>query len=139
MEHTIQKGKFKLPDPFLLRDSAVRHSLDHWPQLYKLSDEELQRQFNGVGPDRWPEDLRLMLSEILEDVLEAVEVHDADYAIGGTEEDFHEANKILGKNVRRLARKKYPWWKPRRLFLIEVSYIMTDVTDKYGWEGWNKR
>lgn len=131
--------KFVLPDALELRKSAVKYSLEHWQQLYRLTDEELREQFNGVGPDRWPEDLRTMLSEILWDVQEAVEIHDVDYYLGGDEKAFHEANRVLGRNVRKLARKKYHWWKPRRWFLIEVSRIMEEATDKYGWEGWNKR
>ena len=131
--------KFVLPDPLELRESAVKYSLEHWSQLYRLTDEELREQFNGVGPDRWPEEFRLVLSDVLEDVLEAVEIHDVDYYLGGDEKAFHEANRILGRNVRKLARRKYGWWKPRRWFLIEVSKVMTELTDKYGWEGWNKR
>lgn len=130
---------FVLPDPLELRESAARNSLEHCDVLYKVTDEELREQFNGVGPDRWPKEIRNILSGILWDVLEAVEIHDVDYYIGGDRDEFHEANLVLGKNVRKLARRKYRWWKPRRWFLVELSYRMTELTERYGWEGWNKK
>lgn len=128
----------KLPDAFKLRESASNYGLEHTYVLYKYPDEVLLEQYNGVGPDRWPPEMRDILSWLLEDVLEAVEIHDMDYFQGGDREKFHEANAILGVNVRTLARKKYHWWHPRRWFLKEISYKLTEWTDKYGWEGWNK-
>ena len=128
----------KLPDALELRDSAKKYELKHLDVLYAYPDEVLIEQYNGVGPDRWPEVFRDILSWLLEDVLEAVEIHDMDYYRGGTKDDFHEANSVLGQNVRRLARKKYGWWRPRRYLLRKVSYKLTEWTDKYGWEGWNK-
>jgi len=127
-----------LPTALELRESASNYGLDHTYVLYKYPDEVLIEQYNGIGPDRWPEALRDILSWLLEDVLEAVEIHDMDFFQGGNEEKFHEANAVLGKNVRKLARKKYPWWRPRRYFLKKLSYKLTEWTDKYGWEGWNK-
>lgn len=127
-----------LPTAFELRESATKYKLEHLEVLYKYPDEILVEQYNGVGPDRWPDAIRDIVSWLLEDVLEAVEVHDMDYYQGGGEKEFHEANEVLGENVRRLARKKYSWWNPRRWFLKKLSYKLTEWTDKYGWEGWNK-
>jgi hypothetical protein len=128
----------KLPTALELKESAIRYDLLHIEVFDKVTDEEVIEQYNGVGPDRWSDELRDILSWLLEDVLEAVEVHDLDYYIGGTEEQFHEANYVLGKNVRLLAKKKYGWWRPRRWFLKKLSYKLAEWTDKYGWEGWTK-
>ena len=132
------KSEQNLPDALSLRESAKKYGLKHVEVLYKYCDEVLIAQYNGVGPNRWPEEVRDILSWLLEDVLEAVEIHDMDYYQGGDEKAFHEANMVLGENVRILARKKYRWWRPRRYFLREISYKLTEWTDKYGWEGWNK-
>lgn len=127
-----------LPTALELRASATKYKLEHLDVLYKYPDEVLIEQYNGVGPDRWPEEIRDVISWLLEDVLEAVEIHDMDYYQGGDEAVFHEANFVLGENVRTLAKKKYSWWRPRRWFLKKLSYKLTEWTDKYGWEGWNK-
>ena len=128
-----------LPGALELKESAKKYGLLHAEVLDEYPDEILVEQYNGVGPDRWPKEARNVLSWLIRDVLEAVEVHDMDYYKGGDERAFHEANEVLGRNVRKLARKKYGWWRPRRWFLHELSYKMAEWTDKYGWEGWNKR
>lgn len=127
-----------LPTALELRESATKYKLEHLDVLYAYPDEVLVEQYNGVGPDRWPPEVRDIVSWLLEDVLEAVEIHDMDYHRGGDEAAFHEANEVLGRNVRDLARKKYGWWRPRRWFLNKLSYKLSEWTDKYGWEGWNK-
>lgn len=128
----------KLPDALELRESAKKLGLKHVDVLYKYCDEVLIAQYNGVGPNRWPEEVRDILSYLLKDDLESVEIHDMDYYQGGDEKAFHEANRVLGENTRTVAKKKYHWWNPRRWFLKEISYKLTEWTDKYGWEGWNK-
>lgn len=128
----------RLPTALELRESATKYKLEHLDVLYSYPDEILVDQYNGVGPDRWPHEVRDIVSWLLEDVLEAVEIHDMDYYRGGDRAKFFEANAVLGKNVRRLARRKYSWWNPRRWFLKKLSHKLTEWTDKYGWEGWNK-
>lgn len=128
----------KLPTALELRESATKYKLEHVDVLYAYPDETLIEQYNGVGPDRWPAEVRDIISWLLEDVLEAVEIHDMDYYQGGSEDQFHEANEVLGENVRTLAKKKYSWWSPRRWFLKKLSYKLTEWTDRYGWEGWTK-
>lgn len=128
----------ELPGALELRESAKKYGLKHLPVLYKYCDAVLIAQYNGVGPDRWPPIIRDVLSWALEDVLEAVLTHDMDYYQGGDEKAFHEANEVLGDNVRTLAKKKYGWWRPRRYLLKKISYKLTEWTDKYGWEGWHK-
>lgn len=122
-----------------LIDEADRLGLARADVLHAYPMQVIVEQFNGVGPDRWPEAARDILTWLLQDVQAAVIVHDMDFHRGGSKDDFHEANKALGKNVRKIARAKYGWYKPRRWFLKELSYKLTEWTDKYGWEGWNKK
>ena len=139
MAETAEKVEnLALPTALELKKSALKLSLKHSEVLNEYDDETLIEQYNGVGPDRWSEELRDILSWLLEDVLEAVITHDMDYYKGGTEGQFHEANEVLGGNVRLIARKKYSWWNPRRWFLKKLSYKLTEWTDRYGWAGWNK-
>lgn len=122
-----------------MKETADKLGLLHAQILSEYPLEVLVREFNGVGPDRWPAELRDVLTWLLKDVLEAVFIHDMDYYKGGTKEEYHESNLVLGKNVRKLARKRYGWWRPRRWFLTRLSHKITEWTDKYGWEGWNKK
>ena len=135
----VDAQAFELPSVMELKESAIHYKLEHADVLLEYDDDTIYSEFNGVGPDRWSPALRNVLTWILRDVLEGVLVHDLDYHKGGDEQAFHESNRALGKNTRKLARKKYGWWRPRRWFLVKLSYKLTEWTDRYGWEGWNKK
>lgn len=120
-----------------LRALARRFRLEHMSSVEAFSDEEILREYNGVGPDRWPAFARIVLSAILFDALPAVLVHDMDYVVGGDEWVFHESNRVLGRNVRAIAVEKRRPWDPRRWFLFPVSWIMPWLTDLFGKPGWN--
>lgn len=129
---------YGMPTVAELIKNAEKYRLKHREVLSEFTYEEICDEYNGFGPDRWSQELRDIASWIFQDVLEAVIVHDMDYVKGGTREQFLEANAALAKNVRRLARKKYGWWKARRYFLYVSSVKMEQLTNKFGWEGWNK-
>ena len=129
---------YGIPDVAELISRAEKYKLKHREVLNEFTYEQICDEFNGVGPDRWSQELRDILSWVFQDVLEAVMVHDMDYVKGGTHEEFLEANAVLAKNVRRLARKKYHWWQARRYFLYVSSVKMEQLTNEFGWEGWNK-
>lgn len=130
--------KIRLPSCRELKASAKKLGLRRVDTLDKVSDETMEEEFNGVGPDSWPALLRDILSYVLEDVLEAVLVHDMDYVVGGDEAEFHDSNKALEDNVRLIAKKKYHFWNARRYFLRELAPKLREWTDDYGWPGWNK-
>ena len=104
----------------------------------KLTEAEIEKEFNYIGPDRLPETIRLMLSYMHTAVLAAVLIHDLDYAIGGSKNEFYEANKRLKKNMKlclKNHRKDFTfigYWIER--FHVWVAY---KLCNKYGYTGWN--
>lgn len=130
--------EYGMPTVVDLVNRANEYRLKHREVLLEFTYEQLCEGYNGIGPDRWSQELRDIASWIFQDILEAVIIHDMDYVKGGTREQFFEANAVLAKNVRRLARKKYHWWEARRYFLYVSSVKMEQLTNKFGWEGWHK-
>ena len=131
-------SEFSLPSVHSLVKKAEKYDLWHLWSVKTIPEDELEKDYNGVGPDRWSPRLRNALSWLLQDVLEAVLIHDADYTIGGSYEDFLEANAVLCDNICILARKKYGFWRLRRYFLLALAPQIEQLTNRYGWEGWHK-
>lgn len=135
---TIEAQKLKpLPSIFTLVASAKKMNLDGCNVFNEFTDKELEEQYNGVGPDRFPAYIRDVLSYLLWDCLEGVAIHDLDYCKGGTIGEFHEANARLKRNTRKIARIKFKWYEFRRWKLYIVAPILQRATEKYGLEGWN--
>lgn len=128
---------FRLPSVHELVKRAEKYNLWHLHSLQQIPEDRLLDDYNGVGPDRWPEWLRNAVSWLLQDILEAVIIHDEDYTIGGNYADFLEANAVLADNICILAKKKYGFWRIRRYFLLALAPQIEQLTNRYGWVGWN--
>ena len=126
-----------LPSIFELVESAKKLELDGCNVFDKFTREELEEQYNGVGPDRFAKWIRDALSYLLWDCLEGVAIHDMDYYEGGTIDEFHAANRRLKVNTRKIARKKFKWYQIKRWKLYFVAPVLYKATEKYGLEGWN--
>jgi hypothetical protein len=134
---TIEAQKLKpLPSIFTLVASAKKMNLDGCDVFDEFTDKELEEQYNGVGPDRFAKWIRDTLSYLLWDCLEGVAIHDMDYYKGGTLDEFHEANRRLKINTRKIARKKFKWYQIKRWKLYMVAPVLQRMTEKYGLEGW---
>lgn len=122
-----------------LKDDAIRLGLDGIEIFNEFTDEEIEKAFNYIGPDRFPEKLRLALSYLHRVVLPAVLIHDLDYTKGGTKTEFHQANKRLKKNMKkcvRANRKDYTWVGYQ--FAKVRIWAAYRLCEKYGYEGWPK-
>lgn len=130
----------RLPSWRELKVEAIRLNLDCNKVFAKLTDKEIEENFNYIGPDRLPEIIRLALSYLHKTVLPAVLIHDLDFYIGGTEEDFHAANKRLKDNMficLKANRKDFSWigyhverWHVKKAYKL---------CEKYGYTGWHKK
>ena len=126
-----------VPDVENLIKMAFFYQLSHREVLEEYTLDEIRAEYNGFGPDRWPHEVRDVLSWLLQDILEAVLVHDMDFVKGGDEKAFHEANKALERNMKKLARKKHGIFSLRRYFLLFLAPKIRELADLYGQEGWN--
>jgi hypothetical protein len=91
-----------------------------------ITDAEIERVFNGVGPEWLPWWLRKLLDHFFEVFLPAVWQHDYRYCHGdGTLIDFMAANRELTDNCRICADAEYGALNPLR-------YLARAVGEKFG-------
>lgn len=91
-----------------------------------ISDAEIERVYNGVGPEFLAGWMRKLLDFFFEIFIPAVWRHDQRFAHGdGTLKDFMEANRELSSNCRICADAEYGAWNPLR-------YLARWVGDKFG-------
>lgn len=91
-----------------------------------IPDAEIERVYNGVGPEFLAGWMRKLLDFFFEIFLPAVWRHDQRFAHGdGTLKDFMEANRELSSNCRICADAEYGAWNPLR-------YLARWVGEKFG-------
>lgn len=100
--------------------------------------QELAEIYNGIGPDRFPEKLRLALDKLHPSLLPAVFIHDIQYHVGGTKADFSASNELFKSNGRKMAFYNYAWYDPRRYIVWNKARFFGDLCQAFGWKGWNK-
>jgi hypothetical protein len=99
----------------------------------RITDEEIERVFNGVGPEWLPWWLRKLLDYFFEVFLPAVWVHDYRYSYGdGTLIDFMSANRELTDNCRICADAVYGALNPLRYLAYWVGEKFGKACDLFG-------
>jgi hypothetical protein len=99
----------------------------------------LEAIYNGCGPDWMPEFFREKLSDYLDFFEPAFLEHDYSFECSDhTNKGFHEANKRLYKNCKKLISARYSWWtepisKARRYLQARAIYR---ICDEFGWSAW---
>ena len=127
-----------LPTWTELRLLVDKIGLDSNDVFTKVSDEVIEREFNYIGADRTPKIIREMLSKFNVEILPAVLIHDLDYVVGGTTDDFFASNKRLRKNMLKCVyyhRKEISIF--RIILYIFKAFEFKRICDKFGLPGWN--
>ena len=107
--------------------------------LDKFSPAEIGRIYNGIGPDRFPDWLRELVTESAGIFEPAAVIHDVEYENGGTWRDFTEANGRFRRNCYRLVKAEYPWWSPLRYAWLNKARRWANYCQLFGWEGFHKK
>ena len=119
-----------------LVDEAKRLNLDGVELLDSIPESRLSDIYNGVGPDRFPWILRVILSICNICILPAVLIHDVEFSIGGTEDDFHHANIRLYNNAKTCILDKFNDSK----FLESLGFtkvaLFAKLCNIFGRRGW---
>lgn len=105
--------------------------------------EAIRASSNGIGPDRWPEDIRKVVTCFLDTFAEAAVVHDWEFSSSendGTLERWHEANARFEVNCRKLIRHKISAWRfLRRLQAQGVVNLLMDALESHkGRQAWEE-
>ena len=106
--------------------------------LDRFTAEAIGKIYNGIGPDRFPDWLRTIVTESAGIFEPATALHDADYDIGGTWQDFTDANERFRRNCYRLVKAEYPWWSPLRYAWLNRARRWANYCQLFGWEGFHK-
>ena len=100
---------------------------------------EIERIYNGLGPDRFPDWLREIIT-LANGLLEpAALIHDLRFHVGGTREDFTAANDEFRENCYTLVDAAYAWYDPRRYIWRFRAWRYAGYCQEFGWEGYTKK
>lgn len=106
--------------------------------LDRYSEAEIAEIYNGIGPDRFPDWLRKIVTESAELFEAAALIHDVEYDEGGTREQFAAANDRFRRNCYTLVKDRYGWYDPRRYLWMNKARRWSNYCELFGWSGWTK-
>lgn len=132
--------KFKaleLPQVKELISKARDYKLDNVEIIDRFTLTEVQKIYNGVGPDSFPDELRDALSNVNIECLPAVLIHDLEYYKGGTKEDFSKSNKRLKENMRKCVKENFFILNPLYWWYWFEARVFAKVCQEFGFVGWN--
>lgn len=116
----------------------------------QASPEEIDRFYNGTGPDRWPKEIRDRIDGYTKFYAPAVVIHDCDFAKSdGSENGLVMATERFRSNTKRLLKHYYPLWCVRwlkdseyrrtrsRLVALKVAMDI-GVSEKFCRQAWKE-
>ena len=106
--------------------------------LDKYSITEIGKIYNGIGPDRFPDWLREIVTASAGLFEPAALIHDVEYHEGGTREQFDASNERFKRNCYTLVKDRYGWYDPRRYLWLNKARRWGNYCQFFGWEGWTK-
>lgn len=122
-----------------LRKKCYELELEGKEILDKYTDEDLEEIYNGIGPDRFPDWLREIVTESAELFEPAALIHDVEYEEGGTKEQFTEANERFKRNCYALVKERFALYDIRRYLWMNKARRWSNYCQLFGGEGWTKK
>lgn len=103
-----------------------------------MSDLEFAALYNGIGPERWAQEIRDKITDWLSLFAPAAFIHDLRCSFAdGTRKAFNYANIEFRDNCRALADLAYPWYSWRRYRARAIGKILYKcVASPAGWQSW---
>lgn len=119
-----------------LRSKCEEYALAGRGVLDRFTPEELAEIYNGIGPDRFPDWLRLIVTEANGLFEPAALIHDVRYHLGGDYESFTLANDEFRANCDTLVKAAYAWYDPRRYKWLFRAWRYAGYCQEFGWDGY---
>lgn len=109
-----------------------------WANRYGLA--WLSDAYNGIGPERWPPELRSKTTNWLHIFEPAALIHDAETTESdGMRKAFYEANARFLVNCLKLANWWYPWYSWKRYRARAIAHVLFEcVNGDQGWNSWQR-
>lgn len=121
-----------------LVQKAQRMNLEGVGILNRFSLDQIKKIYNGIGPDSFPDWLRDVVTESAGIFEPAAVIHDVEYDIGGTWQDFTDANERFKRNCYALVKDEYGWWNPLRYYWLNKARRWANYCQMFGWDGFHK-
>lgn len=120
-----------------MKYKAVLYSLEGCEVFKLLDDETKTKEWNGIGPDRFPKLVRDILDTMHEFVLPAACIHDFEYVVGGTKSDFYESNARLERNMRKCLKINRKEFSLIGYNLAKIKIKISKwICNNFGLKGW---
>jgi len=120
-----------------LRSMAVEAGLDNIKILKRYSAKDLQKIFNGIGSDKFPEKLRKFLDEMNPTLLPVAMIHDVEWHLSDCSmKKFTESNDRFKVNGIRIAKFRYCFLDPRRYIVMWKARKFSKLCQLFGWSAW---
>ena len=123
-----------------LIEVALQVGLDGAEQANRYGLAWLSDAYNGIGPERWPAELRSKVTTWLQLFEPAALIHDADTTLSdGTRKAFEAANARFLANCLKMANWWYPWYSWKRYRARAVAHVLYEcVSGEAGWRAWQQ-
>ena len=130
-------GVYKIKHIQMLMKKVSSNELEGREILDKYSVCQIAEIYNGIGPDRFPDWLRELITDTAGIFEPAALIHDVRYQIGGTKKDFTSANEEFQRNCYKLVKNEYGWYNPIRYALLNKARRWANYCEFFGLDGYN--
>lgn len=134
----LSSRRFSVDEIEAFIQQSEEYDLEGRAVLHLFSIDKIRKEFNGIGPDRMGKTYRKILTFLGHRYLSATMIHDMDYVKGGTKKDFHESNKRLKRNLKKILSHLFSRWNPWYWVERLSIQIIYDICEDVGWEGFHK-
>ena len=135
----MDEKKGKRARVWRLVDEARAAGLEGADWCVGLGVDKIAEEYNGIGPEFLPIDVRAKVTEWLALFEPAALIHDCRVgASDGWREGFLASNDEFRRNCLTLADRAYPWYSWRRYRARAVAQLLFDFVsaDDFGWKAW---
>lgn len=126
-----------LKDVKRLKYLCEKYELEGREILDRFTNAQLQRVYNGIGPESFPSWVRGLINFLHPTLEPAAFIHDAEWALSdGTGASFTASNARFKRNGYKAAKAEFGWWRPRRYLVMNDARRYGNYCQLFGWSAW---
>lgn len=120
-----------------LRRICVERRLSGLSFLDGLTDEQIDADYNGIGPEWFPAAARRAVDVLCDEFRPPAMIHDVEWSHSdGSREKFEASNERLYVNCCVMAKASCAWYNPRRYVLLRRARLFRDLCSRFGWSAY---
>lgn len=126
-----------LKDVKRLKYLCEKYELEGREILDHFTNAQLQRVYNGIGPESFPSWVRGLINFLHPTLEPSAFIHDAEWELSdGTKESFAASNDRFKRNGYKTAKAEFGWWRPRRYAVMNQARRFGNICQAFGWDAW---